>query len=161
MSLKGNVLKPPSEVKIDFATLEDLPELVRLLQTLFEQEVEFQPQPERQNSALELILSSKDRGRIFAARFGDKLVGMVSLLETVSTAEGGLAVWLEDLVVEPNFRGRKIGTALVRAALDYCKSRGIKRVTLLTDRDNSQAHRFYFRFGFFASTMIPLRSYIS
>jgi GNAT superfamily N-acetyltransferase len=154
-------LKPPSEVTIDFATMEDLPGLVRLLQTLFEQEAEFVPRPERQTRALELILGSKDRGRIFAARFGDKLVGMVSLLETVSTAEGGLAVWLEDLVVEPTFRGRKIGTALVRTALDYCKSRDVKRVTLLTDRDNSQAHRFYFRFGFFASTMIPLRSYIS
>jgi GNAT superfamily N-acetyltransferase len=154
-------LESEENVTIDWATLEDVPELVEMLLTLFEQEEEFKPCPERHRCALEMIVSNPERGRILVARRQRRVIGMVSLLDTVSTAEGGIAVLLEDFVVTPSSRGQGVGTTLMQAALAYCKDRRVVRITLLTDRDNARAQRFYVRFGFFISPMIPLRCFPS
>jgi GNAT superfamily N-acetyltransferase len=82
---------------------------------------------------------------------------MVGLLFTVSTALGARVAWLEDMVVAPEARGRGIGGALVDAALAQARAAGCRRVTLLTDADNADAHRFYRRHGFAASPMRPFR----
>ena len=82
---------------------------------------------------------------------------MVSILFTVSTAEGGAAAWLEDLVVHPDFRKLGVGTKLVRRAIEGGKEAGCTRITLLTDASNSAAIRFYERDGFVRSAMVALR----
>jgi GNAT superfamily N-acetyltransferase len=124
---------------------------------LFAQEADFQPDREKQMRGLRLIIDAPDRGRIFLARMGGEVVGMVSLLLTVSTAEGAAACWLEDMVVRPDQRGKGLGSRLLRHALDDAKANGFARVTLLTDRVNADAIRFYERHGFRRSEMIPLR----
>ena len=86
---------------IEAATMEDSPALADLLAVLFAQEAEFQPDRARQERGLRLLLGSPALGTIFAARDGAEVAGMASLLFTVSTAEGGPACWLEDVVVRP------------------------------------------------------------
>jgi len=73
------------------AAPSDIPHLVRLLGLLFTQEPEFSPNAEKQSEALDAILHDRSRGRIFVAREAGKVVGMASLLYTISTAEGGKA----------------------------------------------------------------------
>jgi ribosomal protein S18 acetylase RimI-like enzyme len=82
---------------------------------------------------------------------------MVSLLYTVSTAEGGRVAWLEDLVVDPSYRGRGIGKSLLRFVIAYGRKKGLKRITLLTDMDNRKAKALYKSHGFKSSGMTPLR----
>jgi GNAT superfamily N-acetyltransferase len=82
---------------------------------------------------------------------------MVSILYTVSTAEGGRAAWLEDMVVSPELRGSGIGEQLLQTALKESRAAGCKRITLLTDAVNERAIQFYARTGFKPSAMIPLR----
>ena len=95
-------------------------------------------------------------GRIFAARNNGQIVGMVSLLFTISTAEGAKACWLEDMVVRPDQRGKGLGTRLLQHAISYAKANGFSRIALLTDQTNDRAIRFYERHGFRALVMIPL-----
>ena len=99
-------------------------------------------------------------GRIFAARVDGEIVGMVSLLFTISTAEGTKACWLEDMVVRPEQRGKGLGTRLLEHAIHYAKAHGFSRITLLTDPTNEGAIRFYQRYGFGTSAMIPLRLHL-
>lgn len=139
------------------ACMDDLEPMVSLLLVLFTQEADFVPNPERQRRALAAILGAPAVGRLLVATEDDRCVGMVSLLFTVSTAEGGEAAWLEDLVVLPEQRTRGIGAQLMEAALELCRERGISRITLLTDENNALAQRFYARFGFARSAMVPLR----
>lgn len=143
--------------RIEQATAEDIPQLADLLTLLFTQEADFRPDRERQMHGLRLIVEAPDRGRIFIARIGGKIVGMVSLLFTVSTAEGGPACWLEDMVVQPDQRGNGIGSRLLEHAVCHAKTHGFTRITLLTDQTNEQALRFYQRHGFRPSAMMPLR----
>jgi GNAT superfamily N-acetyltransferase len=142
---------------IEQATAADIPQLADLLTVLFAQEADFRPDREKQMRGLRLIVDAPDRGRIFLARLGGEVVGMVSLLFTVSTAEGAMACWLEDMVVRRDQRGNGLGSRLLQHAVAYAKKNGFARITLLTDRINDRAIRFYERHEFRRSEMAPLR----
>ena len=144
-------------ISIEPAQPSDLPQLVDLLQSLFAQEQEFTPAPAKQEAGLRLILTSPEIGILFVARIGEEVAGMVSLLFTVSTAEGCRVCWLEDMVVRPDRRGAGVGTALLRHAIDWARRHGFGRITLLTDTTNNDAIRFYARAGFAESPMTAMR----
>lgn len=143
--------------QIEQATGHDIPQLADLLNLLFAQEADFQPDREKQMRGLRLIIDAPDRGRIFLARKDGEVIGMVSLLVTVSTAEGAPACWLEDMIVHPDQRRKGLGSRLLGHALGWAKANGFARVTLLTDQVNAEAIRFYERHGFRRSEMLPLR----
>lgn len=142
---------------IQIATLTDIPRLGELLALLFTQEAEFRPNRVRQVAGLRLIIERPEAGRILVAREGSIIVGMVNILFTVSTALGGRVALLEDLVVEPKYRGVGIGSNLLQSAMHLAKEVGCLRITLLTDSVNLSAIDFYQRHGFRRSEMIPLR----
>ena len=144
-------------VEIRRAFRDDIPQLCALLAELFAQEADFSPDGERQRRGLELLLDNPELGRVYCASESDVVVGMVTLLFTVSTAEGGRAAWLEDMVVHPEWRGRSIGSHLLKRAVAEAKAAGCTRVTLLTDGDNDRAMRLYARAGFVRSAMAPFR----
>jgi GNAT superfamily N-acetyltransferase len=146
-----------SKTRIDEATVEDVPLLSDLLQILFAQEADFTPDATRQRRGLQLIIEQPGAGRIYCARLGNRVVGMVSLLFTLSTAEGNRAAWLEDMVVHPDQRGRGIGGKLLRHVIDRARELGCSRITLLTDKTNHSAMQFYQRAGFAPSAMVPFR----
>jgi GNAT superfamily N-acetyltransferase len=98
---------------------------------------------------------------VLVARQGGQVVGMVNLLFTVSTALGERVVLLEDMVLSPHVRGSGVGTRLLSDAIALVRDQGFKRITLLTDRSNESAQRFYSRHGFVISTMVPMRLSLS
>ena len=142
---------------ITVAVEEDIPALCELLEVLFTQEAEFQPDREAQVRGVSQILGSPRTGAILVARQGGRVVAMVNLLYTVSTALGARVALLEDMVVSPDARGRGVGSQLLDHAIGYAASHGCKRITLLTDATNEAAQRFYGRRGFAHSEMIPMR----
>jgi ribosomal protein S18 acetylase RimI-like enzyme len=142
---------------LEEARPDDLPQLCALLSFLFEQEMEFHPDPLKQESALKLLIGNPQRGRIFVIREDSLLLGMVSVQILVSTALGGDVLLLEDLVIRPDQRNRGYGSALLAAATDFARNSGYHRITLLTDTVNRNAQRFYRRHGFRASGMQPYR----
>lgn len=146
--------------KVTPAQLSDIPALSHLLQQLFTQEADFHPDTPRQSSALRQIIEHPATGQILVARDQGQVIGMVSLLYTISTAEGGPVAWLEDMIVDPTRRGAGIGNELLAAAISHAKQQGLSRITLLTDASNSGAQRFYERAGFHASSMIAMRHYL-
>src|SRR5438270_2862056 len=150
----GNAM---SEVAIEPATLEDLDELSGLLGELFSQESEFRPDKRRQLHGLRVIFEEPNRGRVFVLRRDRVIVGMINLLFTISTAEGGFVILLEDLVVHKEFRGHGYGSMLLQYAIDFAKQKNFLRITLLTDRPEIQSQELFRRFGFYESSMIPMR----
>ena len=145
------------EPHIEQATLEDLPQLTDLLFDLFSQEADFVPDRSKQMRGLRLILEQPNRGRIFVLRQNGTILGMINLLFTISTAEGGFVILLEDVIVNRDFRARGFGDKLLRHAMDYARKKDFQRITLLTDRLNEDGQRFFKSHGFFESKMIPMR----
>ncbi len=144
-------------MRIELATAADIPALTTLLNLLFSQEAEFQPDAEAQHRGLLKIISNPEVGEILTIRTDDSIVGMINLLYTVSTALGERVALLEDMVVLPQFRGAGTGSKLLQAAIEHARAIGCKRITLLTDGDNVAAQNFYRNNGFSASTMLPFR----
>jgi ribosomal protein S18 acetylase RimI-like enzyme len=144
-------------VEIRRALRDDIPQLCALLAELFAQEADFRPDEERQRRGLERILDNPDLGHVYCSKESEIVVGMVTILFTISTAEGGFAAWLEDLVVHRAWRGRSIGSHLLNHAVAQARLAGCTRITLLTDGDNYPAMRLYSRAGFARSQMVPFR----
>jgi GNAT superfamily N-acetyltransferase len=143
--------------RVEPATPDDLPQLCSLLALLFAQEAEFAPDPVKQEAALRALLAAPELGRILVLREKGRIIGMASLLFVISTAEGGRAAWLEDVVVAPDRRASGIGSALLDGVIATARQLGCLRLTLLTDATNTGAQRFYARAGFAPSRMIPMR----
>jgi GNAT superfamily N-acetyltransferase len=146
-----------SEPRIEPATVEDLPDLANLLYDLFSKEADFRPNQIRQLRGLRLIIEQPNRGRIFVLRSFGKIIGMMNLLFTISTAEGGFVMILEDLIICQEHRGQGFGSEMVRYALDYARQKDFLRVTILTDRLDELAKHFFHRHGFHESKMVPMR----
>jgi GNAT superfamily N-acetyltransferase len=143
--------------RIQPAILDDLPQLCELLAILFTQEADFQPDTAKQSAALKQIIEHPQTGRILVLREGKTIIGMVSLLFTVSTACGGRVALLEDMIMHPQSRNDGHGSKLLQAAIEFARREGCLRITLLTDRANDSAIRFYQRQGFILSEMLPMR----
>jgi GNAT superfamily N-acetyltransferase len=139
------------------ATLNDIPQLCALLAILFTQETDFRPDAKKQSAALREIIEHPETGRILVLRESDNILGMANMLFTISTACGGKVAILEDMIVHPSRRGNGLGSKLLQAAIALARREGCLRITLLTDRANDFAIRFYQRHEFRISEMIPLR----
>lgn len=147
----------PTEPRIEPATIEDLPQLVELLLALFSQEEDFSPNKSKQEHGLRLILEQPNRGRIFVLRTDHQVIGMVNLLFTISTAEGGLVVLMEDVIVHPQHRRQGYGGKLLDYAIEFAREKHFKRITLLTDKISAESQAFFNKHGFKHSSMIPMR----
>ena len=145
-------------VTIRPARAGDIAAMTRLLGLLFAIEADFRVEPERQRRGLELLLDHPF-GHIAVAVSGGAVVGMCSGQLTVSTAEGGYALVIEDLVVEAAFRGRHLGQRLVEAVAGWAAGFGATRIQLLADRDNHAALAFYRHLGWRGTNLICLRGY--
>ena len=149
------------KVVIEPATEADLDELSEMLGDLFSQEGDFRPDKDKQLCGLRLIFEQPSRGRVFVLRRDGVIVGMINLLFTISTAEGGFVVLLEDLVIQKEFQGHGYGAMLLGHATEFARQKNFLRITLLTDRPENMAQEFFRRHGFHESSMIPMRLLIS
>jgi GNAT superfamily N-acetyltransferase len=148
------------EITTGIASASDIDELVSLLGLLFAQEAEFSPNDDLQRTGLCRIIEEPQRGEIIVLRMQNEVVGMTTLLYTISTALGARVALLEDMIVHPRYRNQGLGEQLVNAANQRAITVGCQRITLLTDEDNHAAHRFYQRHGFQPSTMKVFRLHV-
>src|SRR6059058_3408040 len=132
-----------------------------MLGGLFAQESDFRPDREKQLRGLRLIFEQPSRGRVFVLRRDGAIIGMINLLFTISTAEGGFVVLLEDLVVHKEYQGKGYGSKLLQYAIDFAKQKNFLRITLLTDRPENVAQAFFRKHGFAESSMIPMRLWVT
>ena len=141
----------------DFAADTDIDAMADLLHELFTLESDFRPQRKKQLAALRWILDHPDHGRLFVLREAGRVIGMANALISISTAEGGPVLILEDVIVAASHRGGGHGRRLVEHVLAWAAAEGMSRVTLLADRDNASALRFYRTLGFEESAMVVRR----
>lgn len=149
--------EPDMTATIEFATADDLEAMASLLAELFTLESDFVPERNKQLAGLRLILDTPALGRLFVLRLDGRVAGMANALITVSTAEGGRVLLLEDVIVGKSFRGRGLGRDLVEHVCAWAASEGLTRATLLADSENQPALAFYDRLGFQPSAMRVLR----
>lgn len=143
-------------VRIRPAVPADLDSLVALLQILFAIEEDFASDHGRQRRGLELMLEN-ERGCVLVAEAAGEVVGMCTGQVTISTAEGGPALLVEDVVIREEWQGKGVGRLLMERLGAWARERGIQRLQLLADRNNSPALGFYANLGWQSTALVCLR----
>lgn len=111
----------------------DLPDVVRIEQRCY-------PAPWNAH-AYETELNNAN-ACYFVARFGSVVVGYAGMWVIMDEAH------ITTVAVDPEFRGRKIGSRLLLGLLEEAWLRGATRATLEVREHNEQAKRLYARYGF-------------
>ena len=116
--------------------------------------VEFR-MPSASGSALNRVSSGSSR--IDGALKSNGQLFLINLLFTISTAEGGFVILMEDVIISPDHRGQGYGTKMVEYVKDFARRRDFRRITLLTDSVSEESQRFFEKNGFVKSHMVPMR----
>ncbi len=100
------------------------------------------PDPERLaeivgSPACHLLLARDDSGSV---------LGSMTLV--VFPIPTGIRAWIEDVVVDESARGRGVGEALNRRAIEIATERGARTVDLTSRPKRAAANRLYKRLGF-------------
>lgn len=140
-------------MKIRTATKDDIPAMAELLHELFAIEADFSPNFSVQSQGLELLIE-QENAKIFVASIDGQVIGMCTLQIIISTAMGKEVAAVEDVVVDVDHRGKRIGAALLRNAEEWADQRGLGRLQLMADRDNSPALGFYRRQGWGQTNLV-------
>jgi ribosomal protein S18 acetylase RimI-like enzyme len=90
----------------------------------------------------ESYLDAPDRV-VFFAWLGEEVIGQIRLRRNWN----GYA-YVDDLAVEPEYRGEGIGRALISRAIEWAKAKGFPGLMLETQDNNVAACRLYARCGF-------------
>jgi len=129
------------------AHFDDLRVMARLVGELFAVETEYAADFESQYGALKLLFQER-HSDLFVAKHRNGIIGMATLQRVVSTAEGGYAGLVEDVVVSAEYRGMGVGSLLIEAVAALASERGYLRLQLAADTANTPALAFYEARGF-------------
>jgi ribosomal protein S18 acetylase RimI-like enzyme len=120
-------------------------ELVEAFVRLTPQLSSSNPPPTREE--LEDLVHSKASILLIAREQpGAPILGSLTLV--VFRIPTGIRAWIEDVVVDGEARGKGIGEALTRAALDRAGQEGARTVDLTSRPTREAANRLYQRVGF-------------
>ncbi|EYF05676.1 GNAT family N-acetyltransferase [Chondromyces apiculatus] len=142
----------PLQPAIRRATLDDLPEVVRLFSLPDEGNTKREdpgpPLPACYAEALERIADDPHNALLVADLEG-RIVGAfhLTIIQYVAYM-GGRVAMIENVIVEPELRSRGVGEVMMRWAIDEARRRGCFRVQLTTNKVRKRAHQFYERLGF-------------
>lgn len=75
------------------------------------------------------------------------LVGYSMLAKSYSTEAGGRCIWIEDIYIKPQFRGRGFGTALLTFVEQRYRGK-VARIRIEAEPENERAMAVYHKAGY-------------
>jgi GNAT superfamily N-acetyltransferase len=129
------------------ATKKDVPVICRLVRDLA-RHVGSEREVVLSQEALEPALFGEDPSvRVLVAEMDGRVVGFASWFRTFSTWTGRGGIYLEDLFLLPEARGRGIGSGFLRKLARVASDRGYGRMEWTVVRSNIEAQGFYRNLG--------------
>ncbi len=121
---------------------------IPLIAPLLDQYRIFYKQTSNINAAKEFLESrfSKGESILFLAFEDDQPIGFTQLYTTFSSVSLQPVFILNDLYVDTNHRGKKVGEGLLTKAKNFCQEKGYKGLALET-AINNPAQKLYERLG--------------
>lgn len=134
------------DIRIVQASAEDLSAIARL----FDAYRVFYRQAPDLDAARRFIAERFERrdSVIFLARAEDAAAGFTQLYPSLSSVSMRPIWILNDLFVDPAYRGRGVGRRLMDRCRDFARASGAARIELTTERTNTTAQSLYRAAGY-------------
>lgn len=141
--------EPPPVVKYQLRPVmrTDIPEVLRLVRALAEYEHLLHQVTATEEIFQQAFFGAPPRGHAVLSWIGDRAVGLAVWYYTFSTFTGGLDLFLEDIFVEPEFRGQGIGLSFFRYLAQQARAEKCRRMEWRVLNWNEPAIDFYRRIG--------------
>jgi GNAT superfamily N-acetyltransferase len=137
----------PSTLSITAAGPGDVPLILSLITELADYEKLSHEAVATEASLQESLFGSKACAEAVIARVGGEGAGFALFFHNFSTFLGRRGLYLEDLYVRPEFRGRAVGKALLIHLAGLAVARGCGRFEWQVLDWNTPAREFYERLG--------------
>lgn len=125
----------------------DIPDIIKLIKELAEFE-KLLNMVEITEANLEKVLFGDEKFvEVLIAEYDDELAGQALFFKNFSTFVGKPGIYLEDLYVKPEYRGKGIGKALLQKIISIAKERDYGRVEWCVLDWNKTAIDFYKSLG--------------
>lgn len=94
-------------------------------------------------------ITAASHDALYVAELNGEVVGTFqTTLLTSLVGRGASNMMIEAVQTRHDMRGKGIGEAMIRFAIDEARRLGLYKVQLTSNRDRKDAHRFYERIGF-------------
>ncbi|HEX8599973.1 MAG TPA: GNAT family N-acetyltransferase [Chloroflexia bacterium] len=143
----GEIASQTPGVSVRRATPQDGPAIVRLITALADFEKLPPPDATAQSRLLDDAFGTRPRFEIFLAEHEGDVAGYAFVFETYSTFLALPTLYLEDLFVLEEYRGRRVGYALFSHCAEEAIRRGCGRFEWAVLDWNQHAINFYERLG--------------
>lgn len=118
--------------------LKDLDEIFKLLNQLYENKLNY----EKFKEIYKMKLDDKNSYYIVAIE-NNKIIGVLTSELQIKLHRANKQSFIEDLIVDENYRNRGIGKALLQNAVNYAKNNNCEVIELTSYINNEKAHKFY------------------
>jgi GNAT superfamily N-acetyltransferase len=135
------------EVTIEHATEVDVPEILVMIEGLAEYERMSDQVAATEESLRQSLFGDRPSAEVIFARVGGERVGFAVFFHNYSTFLGRRGLYLEDLFVKPEFRGRGYGRTLLAYLARLALERGCGRMEWAVLDWNAPAIEFYRNLG--------------
>jgi hypothetical protein len=135
------------KLRIEPATERDLPAIEHLVRQLARYEKLEHAMVASQNDFREALFGAERNAHALMAFVEDAAVGFALYFYNFSTFAGKRGIYLEDIFVEPEYRGRGIGSALLKRLARIAKEQGCGRMEWSVLTWNQPSIDFYHRLG--------------
>lgn len=78
----------------------------------------------------------------------EKIIGFISLVFNLAIHDLGLVATINEIVIDKNYRNKKVGSILLENAIGDAESRGCTEIEVSLSLDRKTAHQFYEKHGF-------------
>jgi GNAT superfamily N-acetyltransferase len=104
-----------------------------------------EPDDDRNRAFFRRFVEPSEDGLVLGAWVEGELIGFACLYWTFSSTHAAEIALMNDLFVAEGRRGRGVGRALIDAAAQAARARGLRHLEWLTAVDNHRAQRLYDR----------------
>jgi GNAT superfamily N-acetyltransferase len=144
------------KISIRKTTIEDIPLILSFIKELAEYEKLSGEVSATDETLKDYLFGTHKYAEVFIVEYGKKPAGQVLFFHNFSTFKGKPGIYIEDLYVKPQYRGKGIGKALISFIIELAKKRNCERVEWVVLNWNESAINFYNNAG-----AVPLTDWIT
>jgi len=130
-------------------------EAVARLWTVLIEQYQKEVSPEVLKRAFRYVVHNPRKVKVYVALADGEIVGTASLhLGHYSTWNDNFYGHVEDLIVDPSFRGRGLASRLLGRIIEAAREENLARLELNTKNHNRAARKLYERMGFGTGSVV-------